>query len=202
MTLFDLIAFSLLAISGGVGFYRGAVREMMSVLALIIAAAGALWGLRVSGPIAREMMDPDWIANVAAVLAVFIAIYVVLRLIGGRLANQVQATQFLGFLDRSMGAAFGLIRSLVVLGAFSLALQAASPPERMPQWIAGAALYPLTRAAGEVLKTFAPKGLDVADRLRPAISGAVRDGAGDPPSEEGYDDRARDDIDELVEKSR
>ena len=57
MTLFDLIAFSLLAISGGVGFYRGAVREMMSVLALIVAAAGALWGLRVAGPIAREMME-------------------------------------------------------------------------------------------------------------------------------------------------
>lgn len=197
-----MIALGLLLISGGVGFFRGAVREMATVLALLVAGAAALWGLRVSGPIFREFVDPAWAANVAAVLVVFVVIYGVLRLIGGQMANQVQATQVLGFLDRTIGAGFGLVRSLAVLGAFSLAFHAATPAERIPQWIAGAALYPLTKAAGEVLKAIAPKGLDVAQRLRPAITGAVRDGAGDQPSEDGYDERARDDIDDLVEKSR
>lgn len=196
------MALTLLAVSGGVGFFRGAVREMATVLALLVAAAAALWGLRFSGPLLRGMLEPVWAANVAAVLLVFVVIYIALRLIGGRIANRVQATNVLGFLDRVIGAGFGLIRSLVVLGAFHLALTAVAPPERIPQWIAGAALYPLTQAAGEVLKAFAPRGLDVADRLRPAITDAVRDGAGDPPSEEGYDVRARDDIDDLVEKSR
>ena len=202
MTLFDIMALTLLAVSGGVGFFRGAVREMATVLALLVAAAAALWGLRFSGPLMRGMLEPVWAANVAAVLLVFVVIYIALRLIGGRIANRVQATNVLGFLDRVIGAGFGLVRSLVVLGAFHLALMAVAPPERIPQWIAGAALYPLTQAAGQVLKAFAPRGLDVADRLRPAITDAVRDGAGDPPSEEGYDVRARDDIDELVEKSR
>lgn len=196
------MALALLAISAGVGFARGAVREMLTVLALVFAAIGAIWGLRFSGPLAREIIDPAWMGNVAAVIVVFIVVYVALRLIGGHLSDRVQATNVLGFLDRSLGAAFGLVRSLVVLGAFSLGLQAATPPERMPQWIAGSALYPLAEGAGQVLKTFAPKGLDVADRLRPAFSGAARNGAGDPGPEEGYDDRARDDIDELVEKSR
>ncbi|MEH6675934.1 CvpA family protein [Phenylobacterium sp.] len=196
------MALTLLAVSGGVGFFRGAVREMATVLALLVAAAAALWGLRFSGPLMRGMLEPVWAANVAAVLLVFVVIYIALRLIGGRIANRVQATNVLGFLDRVIGAGFGLVRSLVVLGAFHLALIAVAPPERIPQWIAGAALYPLTQAAGQVLKAFAPRGLDVADRLRPAITDAVRDGAGDPPSEEGYDVRARDDIDDLVEKSR
>ena len=202
MTLFDIMALTLLVVSGGVGFVRGAVREMATVLALVVAAAAALWGLRFSGPVMRGLLEPVWAANVAAVLLVFVVIYIALRLIGGGLANRVQATDVLGFLDRVIGAGFGLVRSLVVLGAFHLALMAVAPPERIPQWIAGAALYPLTQAAGQVLKAFAPRGLDVADRLRPAITDAVRDGAGDPPSEEGYDVRARDDIDDLVEKSR
>ncbi len=197
-----MIALSLLGISGGVGFLRGAVREMVTVLALLVAGAAALWGLRLSGPIFREFVDPAWAANVAAVLVVFVVIYGLLRLMGAQMANRVQATEVLGFLDRTIGAGFGLVRSLAVLGAFSLAFHAATPPERIPQWIGGAALYPLTKAAGEVLKTIAPKGLDLAQRLRPAITGAVRSGAGDQPSEDGYDDRARDDIDDLVEKSR
>lgn len=202
MTLFDLIALGLLSISAGVGFFRGAVREMATVLALLVAGAAALWGLRFSGPVLRGFVEPAWAANVAAILLVFVIVYVALRLIGGSMADRVQATDVLGFLDRLIGAGFGLLRSLVVLGAFSLAFNAATPPDRMPQWIAGAALYPLTKAAGEVLKALAPKGMDVADRLRPAIADAVRDGAGDPPSEEGYDQRAREDIDDLVEKSR
>jgi membrane protein required for colicin V production len=202
LTLFDLIALGLLSISAGVGFFRGAVREMATVLALLVAGAAALWGLRFSGPVLRGFVEPAWAANVAAILLVFVIVYVALRLIGGSMADRVQATDVLGFLDRLIGAGFGLLRSLVVLGAFSLAFNAATPPDRMPQWIAGAALYPLTKAAGEVLKALAPKGMDVADRLRPAIADAVRDGAGDPPSEEGYDQRAREDIDDLVEKSR
>jgi len=202
LTLFDLIALGLLSISAGVGFFRGAVREMATVLALLVAGAAALWGLRFSGPVLRGFVEPAWAANVAAILLVFVIVYVALRLIGGSMADRVQATDVLGFLDRLIGAGFGLLRSLVVLGAFSLAFNAATPPDRMPHWIAGAALYPLTKAAGEVLKALAPKGMDVADRLRPAIADAVRDGAGDPPSEEGYDQRAREDIDDLVEKSR
>ncbi|HMP62588.1 MAG TPA: CvpA family protein [Phenylobacterium sp.] len=202
MTLFDILALSLLAISACVGFFRGAVREMIPALALLAAAAVALWGLRFFAPLAREIIETAWMANVAAVMAVFIAVYIALRLLGAHLSRQVQSAGVLGLLDRSMGAAFGLIRSLVVLGAFSLGLQAATTPETMPQWVAEARLYPLAETSGEVLRTFAPKGLDVADRLRPVISEAVRNGAGDPPSEEGYDERARTDIDELVEKSR
>ena len=102
MTLFDIMALTLLAVSGGVGFFRGAVREMATVLALLVAAAAALWGLRFSGPLMRGMLEPVWAANVAAVLLVFVVIYIALRLIGGRIANRVQATNVLGFLDLSL----------------------------------------------------------------------------------------------------
>src|SRR5690606_35589207 len=104
-------------------------------------------------------------------------------------------------LDRTVGLGFGLIRALVVLGAFQLMLVAATPPERMPAWITGASLYPLTQRVGEVLKTFAPKGLDIADRMKPAFEQAVREGTHDPSSD-GYDAKARSKIDDLVESSR
>jgi membrane protein required for colicin V production len=136
------------------------------------------------------------------VLLVFVVVYLALRLIGGRIASQVQATQGLGVLDRSIGLGFGLVRALVVLGAFNLVFNAATPPERVPKWISGAALYPLTSGAAQVLKAFAPKGLDMADRLKPALRDAVREGSRDQATEQGYDAGERGRIDDLVEKSR
>ncbi|MFN3522431.1 MAG: CvpA family protein [Phenylobacterium sp.] len=201
MTLFDIIALSLLAVSGIAGFVRGGAREMVTVLALIGAAIASVYALRFSGPLARQAIDPDWAATVSAVLVVFVVVYIVLRLVGGGLAEKIQATEVLGFLDRTAGLGFGLLRALVVLGAFNLAFNAATPPERVPRWISGAALYPLTTAAAQVLKAFAPKGLDMADKLKPAIADAMNGGDG-TSTQQGYDSRERSGIDDLVEKSR
>ncbi|WP_374570113.1 CvpA family protein [Phenylobacterium sp.] len=202
MTLFDIIALSLLVVSGIAGFVRGATREMVTVLALVLAAFACVYALRYTGPIARHAIHPDWMGNVGAMLAVFVVVYIVLRLLGGMLAKKIQDTEGLSFLDRSIGLGFGLLRALVVLGAFNLAFNAATPPERVPQWISGAALYPLTAGAARVLKAFAPKGLDMAGKLKPAIADAVRDGKGDSASDNGYDAHDRSVIDDLVEKSR
>ncbi len=198
MTLFDIIALSLLAVSGIAGFVRGGAREMVTVLALVIGAISAVYALRYTGPIARQALEPDWTANVAAVLITFVVVYVVLRLVGGGLVEKIQATEILGFLDRTVGLGFGLLRALVVLGAFNLAFNAATPPERVPQWISGAALYPLTTGVAQVLKAFAPKGLDMAGRLKPALADAV----GAPSNDQGYDERERSRVDDLVETSR
>ena len=43
MTLFDLIALSVILVSAGIGFVRGAVREVMTILAFVLAALIAAW---------------------------------------------------------------------------------------------------------------------------------------------------------------
>lgn len=198
LTQFDWLALALLLTSGVAGFIRGAAREVVTVVSFVLAAVIALFALRYSGPIGRDLIDPDWAGNVAAIAVVFLAAYLVLRLVGAHLAQRVQSTQVLGFLDRSVGLAFGLIRAVVVLGAFYLAFTAATPSERMPRWITGAAFWPLTQAAGETLEAFAPKGLDMAGRLKPAFDESGRDNA----ESRGYDAPERRAIDDLVEKSR
>ena len=51
MTLFDFIAILILAVSGIVGFVRGATREVMTVLAFILAVLISIFALRFTGPI-------------------------------------------------------------------------------------------------------------------------------------------------------
>ena len=205
-TLFDLVVLGLLAISGLVGLVRGAVREIMSLVALLAAAAIAMFSLPAAAPIARRLVHPDWLGTAAALVLVFVVAYVVLRLIGGMIARQVQQTSFLGALDRSLGLAIGLARGLIVLGALNLMFNATTPDDLKPRWIVGSATWSLAQNMGRMLNALAPKGLDIAGRLKPAFDRAVHDAAhhavDDRLTSEGYDARQRGEIDDLVEKTR
>lgn len=189
MTQFDFIVLGLLLISAAVGFARGAVREVFALLALVAAAALAIFGLPLFGPIVRGIVRPDWLGTAASLVLVFIVAFVALRLIGAAIARQVQSTQMLGLLDRSLGLLIGLGRGLIVLGALFLMFNAATPLDLRPQWITGAQTWPLAAGMGGILEELAPKGLDVAGRLQPAFENAVDEGTRDRTATDGYEAR-------------
>jgi membrane protein required for colicin V production len=202
VTQFDFIVLALLLISAGVGFARGAAREIAAMFALVAAAVAAIFGLPFSAPIARHFVHSGWLATALALLGVFAIVYVVLRLMGAGVARRIQQTDVLGALDRTVGLLIGLVRGLVVLGALNLMFNAATPKDLQPRWITGATTWPLAQNMGRLLTALAPKGLDIAGRLRPAFERAVQNGSGDRTATDGYDARQRGEIDDLVEKSR
>lgn len=188
MTLFDLVALLMFIVSALIGLVRGALREMMTVVAFVIAVVVAVYTLRISGPIARKAIDPDWAGNAAAILVVFTACYILVRVLGAGLQNRVHQTEHLGAVDRAIGVGFGLVRGLVTLGVFHLVFHAATPADRVPQWISGAALYPLSKTCAKALSKLAPEGSAMAGKLGPQLEEAVRKGARDPDSGEPMPD--------------
>jgi membrane protein required for colicin V production len=202
VTQFDFIVLGLLLISAAVGFARGAAREVAALVALVGAAAVAVFGLPLYAPVARDLVQPDWMGTTVGLIVVFGVTYVALRLIGAGVARRVQETDVLGALDRTVGLLIGLIRGLVVLGALNLMFNAATPKDLQPRWIVGATTWPLAQNMGRLLTALAPQGLDIAERLRPAFDRAVQDGTRDRTTTDGYEARQRGELDILVEKSR
>ena len=210
MTLFDIIALSVLGVSALVGVVRGALREITTVVAFIAAAFAAVFALRLIGPMARAALHPAWLGNTAALLIVFIVVYVALRIIGAGLVRSLHRTSALGALDRMVGGGFGLLRGLILLGLAYMAIHLAPPATGLPIWITSAKLYPVAAECAEVIRTVAPKGSQFAHRLTPDIEKAVKSGDGDPDasSDGGQSDKtdyaqsARKGLDDVVEKTR
>lgn len=202
VTTFDYIVLGLLLISALVGFARGAARELVAMVALLGAAAAAVFGLRHAAPIAERLIHTHWLATAAALLVVFVLTYIAVRLGGAALVRRIHGTNVLGALDRTVGLLIGLVRGLVVLGALYLMFNAATPADLRPKWITQARTWPLAGNMGRFLESLAPQGLDVAGRLKPAFERAVREPSRDKSATEGYDARQRGEVDELVEKSR
>ena len=202
MTKFDYIVLGLLLISALVGFARGAAREFVAVAALIGGAAAAIFGLHHVEPVADHLLHTHWFAVAASLLVLFLAGYIVVRLIGAALVRHVHGTNVLGALDRTAGLLIGLVRGLVVLGALKLMFVATTPVDLQPRWITHARTWPLAANMGRLLETLAPKGLNAAGRLKPTIERAVYEPSRDRTATEGYDARRRGEVDDLVEKSR
>jgi membrane protein required for colicin V production len=201
VTQFDYIVFGLLLVSALVGFGRGAVREVVAMAALVIAAVAAVLGLKIVGPMMRHVIETPWISAVAALLLVYVVVFVLVRLAGAGLAKRIRRADVLGALDRTIGLLIGLVRGLVVLGALFLMFNAATPADLQPRWITQARTWPLAADMGHLLEALAPRGLDLAGRLRPAFTRAVQEPrSGDRNATEGYDARERGEMDELVEQ--
>lgn len=210
MTLFDIIALALLGVSALIGFARGALREVITVVAFVVAAFAALYGLRFVGPLARSALHPAWLGNIAGLLVIFLVVYIALRVVSGGVVHSLHSTLGLGLLDRLIGAGFGLIRGLIVLGLINLAIHLAPPAQGAPSWIVTAKLWSLSEQCASMVRAIAPKGSEVARRLTPEIEKAVKSNEGDQgvssdggqSSESGYDQGARKGLDDVVEKTR
>ena len=186
MTLFDIAAGLALLVSALIGWLRGGAREVATVAAFVIAAIAGLFALRFSGPIARHAIHTVWLANLVAILIVFVAVYIVLRVIASGLTRRIHQTSGLSGVDRTIGAGFGVVRGLALLGLANLTIVAITPPERMPAWISGAKLYPLSAFSARTLKAFAPQGVKLAHQVAPAVGHAITD-EGDTNKAENQD---------------
>ena len=83
MTVFDAVLLLIVLVSGLIGYARGAIKELVTLFAFTLAALAAVFSLPVTGVLFRRLVHPAWAGSAVAVLVVFVAAYVALRVIGG-----------------------------------------------------------------------------------------------------------------------
>ena len=121
MTSVDYFILLVLVLSAGLGFWRGFVKESLSLLTLLVAIWLAWrFGALIEPKIGNWAADPDvriWIAR---------AIVFVFALLLGSLASwaarQLIRHTGLSGVDRALGAVFGFARGVLIVGLLVLVL--------------------------------------------------------------------------------
>jgi membrane protein required for colicin V production len=210
VTPYDIFVVLVVLASAALGWVRGGARELVTLVSFTLAALIALLTLPLTGPLFRHFIHPAWIGTVAAVVVVFVVSHIAIRAFGGWISHRLHQGDALGRLDRIGGLGFGLVRGLVLIGVFHLVFAAVTPPERLPGWFRGSALYPVSAGMAKSIQAALPRGARTADRFAPALEATVRRGASDGyPSDlkslkspRGYSAHERAGMDAQVEKSR
>ena len=120
---FDVVVLIILLISMLYAASRGFMREVISIAALLVAAIATLfvWGqFRFA---AQDFISPAWLADGALLVGVFFIVYLIMVLIMSKIGKSIAGKES-GFLDRILGAVFGIARGLIIAALGVLVLTA------------------------------------------------------------------------------
>ena len=158
MNWLDLGVIGFIILSAVFAFARGFVREALSVIAWVGAAAITLYGFAW----AYDQIDPyvhnPLLSQVIAGFGLFVISLVVLTMLTGIAARMVRANG-LSPIDRTLGFVFGLARGLFLVCLAYLLISVALPPTDWPPWLRDAKSAPYLHEGADLLKGFLPESL-------------------------------------------
>ncbi|MCQ2066871.1 MAG: CvpA family protein [Bacteroidaceae bacterium] len=133
LTFVDMAIILMLAIGLVTGFIRGIIRQAFSLGGLI---AGLIIGSFFSKPfsvlILKTFAMSEKTASVTAFILILIVVPLLLSWVGTLLAKLFKAAG-LGFMDRILGSAFGLIKFLIVTGLLIQLMEISGVSEKITE---------------------------------------------------------------------
>jgi membrane protein required for colicin V production len=161
MTVFDYAVLAVIALSVGLGVWRGVVSEILALVAWVAAFFVARAEAPTVAPwLAEQIADPG-IRMAAAYVLVTVGV-LLLFWIGRMLLSLMLKAVGLGLLDRLLGACFGVLRGLVVV--LAAVMVGGMTPLPAMLWWRDAMLAPPLETVVIALKPRLPA--DVAKRIR------------------------------------
>ena len=157
MSLLDLLLAVIVGGSVVFGFLAGFARAGVSFLAAIAGVLFGFWFYGIPADFIHRYVGSQTFSNIFGFLTVFFVCVLMGALIGKLLAKLLKWTG-LSWLDRMMGAGFGLVRGIVAAVAF-VSILLAFTPKPVPNWMTGSLLLPYAIDASNMVATLAPRAL-------------------------------------------
>lgn len=162
VTAFDAAILFFVSISALIGFRRGFVTEILTLAAWGGAVAVTLYGLIPFSTVIRDFVHPDFIADIIALVLLFFASLVALKLVASWIGDNVRSS-YVGALDRAVGTLFGLLRGALLVSFAYLIFSYWFPVKNQPDWVTKAKVRPLIAYGVEMLAIIGP---DLLERAR------------------------------------
>src|ERR1700729_2195266 len=151
MTLLDIVLIAVMLVSGFLAMVRGFMREVLSIIAWIVAAGATLYSYSKLLPYARQYFNNDVVATVAVVGGVFLLTLIVVSILTVRISDMVLDSR-VGALDRTLGFLFGLARGLVIVVIAFMFFNWLVPDRSQPEWVMHAKSKFVLSSTGDWLK--------------------------------------------------
>ncbi len=160
INLLDLIVFGVLGLSALLSFFRGFVREVLSLGAWVGASIVTLYAF----PHVAAMLKPH-VANIMvasgfAAMFTFIGALIILSVFSSLFLKFVKSGSDVGLLDNAVGLVFGLARGtlLIAVGWFIFTLVVME--KDYPDWLKGSVSLPYVQQVTSYIAKIAPDYLD------------------------------------------
>jgi len=156
--ILDIAVAVVVLLSAWMAYSRGFVREAFSLGTWIGAVAVTLYFYPQASHFAREHIQTQFAADLAAGGGLFVGSFFVLRMIGGAIAEAVASSEH-NTLDRSAGFLFGLFRGGLLVVVAYMAFTWFVPEDEQPPWLTEAKVTPMLQEGARKLSEVLPSSL-------------------------------------------
>jgi membrane protein required for colicin V production len=226
--LVDIGVIVILLISAGVSFFRGLIKEVLTILGVLGGGFAALnfgasvvpitskWFGIEDGKEAGKLFDlipMEMAAQIAAYAGIFILVFIILQLASHLISSGVQALG-LGPVDRTLGIFFGLIRGLLLLGVLYLPFHLILSEDDKKEWFEKSQTMVFVKGTTEWLLSFVPHDksseeivnetkdklneIDILGDKRIDTNTATQATEGSQKAADGYSDKTRRTMEDLI----
>jgi membrane protein required for colicin V production len=175
MPYFDMIVLAVIVLSTLFAYVRGVVRELLAIVSWIV---GLVVALHYSDPAAALFSGFD-ISPVARHVLAFALILLVVLVAGGIIAQLLKSVVHrigLGFVDRFLGAVFGVLRGALLVVIFALIAGLTGLPRH--DWWQNSTAGPVLAESALALRPYMPPEwaarLDFSASGKPRATGAQK----------------------------
>jgi len=157
VTALDVFVFLLLIGGAAIGFVRGFVHEVISILAWIVGIAMLkLFHTQLWTGLENMFHTSSAAGAVLAFALLFVPSFLLVKLLARSLGGRTRRHAVLGPFDRTLGGGFGLLKGLLGATLFFLLANLATdmvygPQADRPQWMTKSRTYPLLNASGRAI---------------------------------------------------
>lgn len=220
--LVDIGVIVILLISAAVSFFRGLIKEVLTILGVLGGGFAALnfgasvvpitskWFGIEDGKDAGKLFDlipMEMAAQVTAYAGIFVIVFIILQLASHLISSAAQAIG-LGPVDRTLGVFFGIARGLLLLGVLYLPFHLILPEDSKKEWFEKSQTMVFVKGTTEWLISFVPQEKssekivnETKEKLNAIdVLGDKRidkDAAQDKPAD-GYSDTTRKTMEDLI----
>jgi len=159
ITLLDIGLIVIMLVSALLATVRGFMREILSIIAWVLAAGATLYAYAKLLPFAKQYFNSDIVAAVAVIGGVFLLTLIVVSIVTVRISDMVLDSR-IGALDRTLGFLFGLGRGLIIVVVAYMFFDWLVPDRSKPEWVLHAKSRVVLSSTGEWLKEQLPENAE------------------------------------------
>jgi len=151
----DIAVTGVVILSTIIAVLRGFVREVLSIIAWAAAVAAAIWFGPSASALLHTHVSTPFVAPVLAYAGIFLVVLIPLGIASHYIAQFVRRSP-VSTADRVLGAPFGIVRGLALVGLAYFAFSMVVPLHAQPAWLTQARLLPVIRASSDVISSLLP----------------------------------------------
>lgn len=156
LNMFDLIVIAVVGLSALLSFFRGFIREVLSLGAWIGASVITLYYFADVTEWIRPKVNSDIVASGLASIGTFMVALIVISLFTRFLGKYVKSGSDVGVLDNLLGMTFGAARGILLCAIGFFIMTTVIAEDDYPEWIEKAMTRPYVEKAAEWLAEVAP----------------------------------------------